>query len=81
VIIDLLAAGTTFGETRVFLEKPHLHLGCAALDDTGLRALARVSAPRVAGDPTPDHGGRDAARAAGYHSAVVAGARRPDICG
>ena len=58
--------------------------------------LGRVSRPGVyefrgqitvlellsrAGGPTPDHGGRDAARAAGYHSAVVAGTRRPDICG
>jgi CRP-like cAMP-binding protein len=39
VIIDLLEAGTTFGETRVFLENPHCHLSCAALDDAEVAAV------------------------------------------
>jgi len=39
VIIDLLDAGTTFGETRVFLENPHCHLSCAALDDAEVATI------------------------------------------
>jgi CRP-like cAMP-binding protein len=31
VIVDLLDAGMTFGESRAFLEDPHFHLSCAAL--------------------------------------------------
>jgi len=39
VIIDLLEAGMTFGETRIFLEDPHWHLSCAALGDTEVAAV------------------------------------------
>ena len=39
VIIDLLEAGTTFGESRVFREDPHFHLSCAALDDAEVAAV------------------------------------------
>lgn len=39
VIIDLLEAGMTFGETRVFLEGPHWHVSCAALDAAEVAAV------------------------------------------
>jgi CRP-like cAMP-binding protein len=39
VIIDLLEAGMTFGETRVFLEGPHWHVSCAALAEAEVAAV------------------------------------------
>jgi CRP-like cAMP-binding protein len=39
VIIDLLEAGMTFGETRVFLEGPHWHVSCAALAEVEVAAV------------------------------------------
>jgi CRP/FNR family transcriptional regulator, dissimilatory nitrate respiration regulator len=39
VIIDLLEAGMTFGETRVFLEDPHWHVSCAALGEAEVAAV------------------------------------------
>jgi len=39
VIIDLLEAGMTFGEARMFLADPHWHVSCAALGDTEVVAV------------------------------------------
>jgi CRP-like cAMP-binding protein len=39
VIIDLLEAGTTFGESRVFLEDPHWHVSCTALGEAEVAAV------------------------------------------
>jgi CRP-like cAMP-binding protein len=39
VIIDLLEAGMTFGETRAFLEGPHWHVSCAALAEAEVAAV------------------------------------------
>jgi CRP-like cAMP-binding protein len=39
VIIDLLEAGMTFGETRVFLEDPHWHVSGAALGEAEVAAV------------------------------------------
>jgi CRP/FNR family transcriptional regulator, dissimilatory nitrate respiration regulator len=33
-IVEVLEAGCTFAETRVFLERPHYHVSCAALLDS-----------------------------------------------
>jgi len=39
VIIDLLEAGMTFGETRVFLEDHQFHVSCAALAEAEVAAV------------------------------------------
>lgn len=39
VIIELLDAGMTFGETRLFLEDPLFHISCAALTDAEVAAV------------------------------------------
>ncbi len=39
VIVDLLEAGMTFGESRAFVEDPHFHLSCAALEDAEVAAV------------------------------------------
>jgi hypothetical protein len=39
VIIDLLGAGVTFEETRVFLEDPRPHVSCAALAEAEVTAV------------------------------------------
>ena len=39
VVIDLIDPGATFAESRVFLEDPHCHLNCAALDDAEVAAV------------------------------------------
>jgi len=39
VIIDLVDAGMTFGETRAFRDDPHYHFSCAALRDAELVAV------------------------------------------
>ena len=39
VIVDLLEPGTTFAETRAFLDDPHYHVSCAALVDAEVVAV------------------------------------------
>ena len=39
MIIDLVDAGMTFGETRAFRDDPHYHFSCAALRDAELVAV------------------------------------------
>lgn len=39
VIIELLDAGMTFAETRLFLENPRFHVSCAALTDAEVAAI------------------------------------------
>jgi len=39
VIVEVLEPGTTFAETRVFLENPRYHLSCTALVDSEIIAI------------------------------------------
>jgi CRP-like cAMP-binding protein len=41
VIIEVLEAGATFGETRAFLDDPHYHVSCAALVDSEVVVVDR----------------------------------------
>ena len=43
VIIEVLEPGTTFGETRAFLDDPHYHVSCAALTDSEVIVVDRGS--------------------------------------